>query len=486
MRRSGILLPLFSLPSPYGIGTMGKTAFQFIDFLSECEQYYWQILPTGPTTYSNSPYQSTSAFAGNPYFIDLDELVDMGLISKKDTEQFASLQGDTIDYAYLYRNRIPLIKKAAKELFESADDYELFKSENSYWLEDYCFYMVIKEKNNMRPLAKPIKEYLDVKDNLISETEIQAKIQYLFFQQWKKLKQYANSKNVHIIGDIPIYVSHDSSDFFAHRELFYCSEKGELLRKAGCPPDPFSPNGQLWGNPLYNWNDKKDECFSWWKERFHQASQLFDCVRIDHFRGIYEYYSIPANAENAKKGEWVKGPGMEFVSMLRESFPNLEIIAEDLGFLTDDTRAFFKESGYRGMKILQFAFNDKNSEYLPHNHTPNSVCYTGTHDNPTALSWLCSASREEINFALDYFGVCRISQLTHCLIMGALSSVCNTAIIPLQDYMDVGCKGRINTPGTEIGNWEYRLPEDYCTPRLKNRILHYTKTYSRSNREETQ
>lgn len=486
MRTSGILLPLFSLPSPYGIGTLGKAAYDFVDFLKSCKQYYWQILPINPTSYSNSPYQSTSAFAGNPYFIDLDMLCDMGLVDKESLHSQIPKQNERVDYAFLYSKRLALIKSAARRLILNQAELEKFKQDNYFWLEDYCFYMALKEKNNMRPLLKTKSEYLCVKDELKDEIDIHTKIQYLFFYQWKNLHEYANKNAVHIIGDLPIYVSADSSDFFSHRDLFYCGENGKPSLVAGCPPDSFSPKGQLWGNPLYDWQNKTDACLDWWKERFRQTCSLFDCVRIDHFRGLYEYYCIPANEKDAVHGKWLKGPQKEFTDMLKKEFPKLKIIAEDLGFITPDVRRFFRQSGYPGMKILQFAFDEENSEHLPHNHTALSVCYTGTHDNPTLLSWLCQSSTDTVNRALDYFGACKTTQLCHSLIAGAMSSVCDTAIIPIQDYMEIGCKGRINTPGTDVGNWEYRLPQNYADERLKRKILHYTKTYSRDIKEEIQ
>ncbi|MBQ7295266.1 MAG: 4-alpha-glucanotransferase [Clostridia bacterium] len=473
MRKSGILLPVFSLHGNYGIGTLGSAAYEFIDFLSQSGQYYWQILPLNPTSYGNSPYQSPSVFAFNPYFIDPDFLVRDGFLNKSDIGCLKEENSGRIDYARLYKTRMSLLRKAAEKVSSRDSDYLSFIEENKFWLSDYGAFMALKEENNMLPHYKWTKKITDTaRAGNIGITH--CKIQFLFSRQWLALKKYANDKGVHIIGDLPIYPSLDSSDFYFGKENFL---EGEV---AACPPDSFSPNGQLWGNPIYNWQKMEQEGFIWWKERLRQAKRLFDTVRIDHFRGIYEYYSVKENASTAINGKWHKGPGMSFVAMIKESFPDLEIIAEDLGFLTDDVRAFFKESGFDGMKILQFAFGDENSEYLPHNYTKNSVAYTGTHDNPTVKGWLCTCNTKELLHAMDYLGVSSVSRLCDSFIRAVLSSVCRVAIIPLQDWLSLGCSGRINTPGTVGKNWEFRINESCLTHNLSEKILYYTKLYNRA------
>lgn len=476
MRKSGILAAISSLPSPYGIGTLGKAAFRFVDFLSDTNQYYWQILPINPPGYGNSPYQSHSAFAGNPYFIDLELLKEAGLLLENEIPAFYSANNEKVDYAFLFNTRMDVLFKAASRVDTSSFEYRHFLLENSFWLPDYCRYMELKQLNSMKALSQWTVTTPPLESSLAKTYE---KIQFLFFRQWGRLKDYANSKNVHLIGDLPIYVSHDSADFYSDPKLFLTDENGKPTRVAGCPPDEYSQNGQLWGNPIYDWDEMKKDGFSWWKERFSQAEKLFDVVRIDHFRGFYEYYSVKAEEQTALFGEWRKGPGMEFVNMLRESFPSLGIIAEDLGFLTDDTKRFFKESGFPGMKILQFAFDESDSDYLPFKHEKNSVVYTGTHDNPTIVGWQCTANPESVVRAMDYFGTQNPSSLADSFIRAAFSSLCDTAIIPLQDWFKKGSLSRMNTPSTVKNNWEYRFSEEELTERLGAKIRNFTKIYSR-------
>lgn len=473
MRRSGILLPIFSLHGSYGIGTLGSAAYEFTDFLSRSGQYYWQILPLNPTSYGNSPYQSPSVFAGNPYFIDPDFLVRDGLLSQKDTEVLKSENTGKIDYGELYSLRLPLLKKAAENLSDKDTAFLDFTKENSFWLGDYGAFMALKEANNMLPHGKWAQKVTDIAE-AGNAGIIHCKIQFLFFRQWLALKKYANDKGVHIIGDLPVYPSEDSSDYYFGKENFLTGQV------AACPPDSFSPNGQLWGNPIYDWSKMERDGFVWWQQRLRQAAKIFDCVRIDHFRGIYEYYSVKEGSSTAIDGKWQKGAGMNFVRMIKECFPHLEIIAEDLGFLTDDARAFFKESGFPGMKVLQFAFSGDDSEYLPHNYTPESVAYTGTHDNPTTVQWICSATKKELINAIDYLGAPSVTCLCDRFIRGVLSSVSKRAIIPLQDWLSLGCSGRINTPGTTGNNWQYRIKGTELTNNLSEKIHYYTKLYKRT------
>lgn len=473
MRKSGILLPIFSLHGNYGIGTLGNAAYEFIDFLSQSGQYYWQILPLNPTSYGNSPYQSPSVFAGNPYFIDPDFLVRDGLLTKDDIAPHQKSNSGKVNYAELYETRIELLKKAAENIPHNDKEYLAFTKKNSFWLSDYGAFMALKEENSMLPFEKWNKKISDF-SQAADTGMIYCKIQFLFFRQWLALKKYANAKGVRIIGDLPIYPSKDSSDYYFSRDNFL----KEVV--AACPPDSFSPNGQLWGNPVYNWQKMKEDGFLWWKERLRQASDLFDCVRIDHFRGIYEYYSVKENSQTAMDGNWNTGPGMDFVNMIKETFPSLDIIAEDLGFLTDGARAFFKESGFPGMKVLQFAFGGDDSEYLPHNYTRNSVAYTGTHDNPTVIEWMCRSSRDEFINAMDYLGVPSAQGMCERFIRAVLSCVSDTAVIPLQDWLAMGCEGRINTPGRVGNNWEFRISDNCLTHNLSEKILFYTKLFKRA------
>ncbi len=480
MRKSGILLPVFSLPSEYGIGTLGKSAKEFIDFLHDTEQYYWMILPIGPTSYGDSPYQSPCAFAGNPYFIDLDLLCADRLITTEELTGQLRDAKEKIDYGWLYRERLPLLMKAAERFSPDTDELDTFRKENSFWLEDYCLFMAYKHKNGMKALPY-LKENAPVPDEeTLRLKDIYEKMQFIFFSQWQKIKNYAESKNIHIIGDIPIYVSRDSSDYFSRHELFSTDEKGEMRFIAGCPPDDFAKEGQLWGNPLYAWHEKEQDCFFWWRERLRHASRLFHAMRIDHFRGFYEYYAIPYGENDTSKGQWLMGPGLRLCQMIRDTFPDFQIFTENLGFMTEDVRQFFHESGFPGMRIMQFAFDSENSEHLPQNHERKDLCMTGTHDNPTLLTWLCNFKKDEISFALDYLG-CRMTNLRERVICAAMGSVCDTAVIPLQDYMGLGCDGRINTPGTTNGNWQFRITRDDLADKLREDILFYTKTYSRRN-----
>lgn len=479
MRSSGILLAVSSLPSKFGIGTLGEGAFRFIDFLSKSGQYYWQILPLNPPGYGNSPYQAHSAFAGNPFFIDPGVLKNDGLLSEKELHSLFLPESEKVDYSLMNKERLGILKKAAERVDETCEEFRRFELQNAFWLDDYCDYMALKEKNSMKGLFQWMDFDFDARDALVHK-----KLQFLFFRQWNAVKTYANKNGIHIIGDLPIYVAHDSADFFAHRSLFLTDKNNEPNVLAGCPPDAFAPFGQLWGNPVYNWEKMEQDSFFWWKQRFVSAKNMFDVVRIDHFRGFYEYYCVPSNADNAVIGEWKKGPGLRFVNEIKSAFPSLGIIAEDLGFLTDETKDFFKKSGFPGMKILQFAFDEENSEHLPHNHTKNAVVYTGTHDNPTMTEWQCTAKIESLRRAADYLGAPSVRELCDAFIRAVLSSPCETAIIPIQDWLKKGSAARMNTPGTVNNNWEFRVRESELTDRLSQKILNYTLLFSRKQEEQ--
>ena len=476
MRSSGILLPVFSLGGDFGIGTMGKGAFEFADFLCASGQRYWQILPLTPTSYGNSPYQSPSVFAGNPYFIDPQILYENALIDKSDLDSCRRQNKGTVDYADLYKSRLKVIKQAAKHISGSDKNYLEFCENQCFWLEKYSVFMALKEKNNMVHHLQ--WNYRSAEDIAVLKKEIaiHSKIQFLFYTQWLALKKYANAKGVHIMGDLPVYPAEDSSDYYFSPNMFL---EGVV---AACPPDSFNINGQLWGNPVYDWQKMKANDFLWWKERLRHSAEIYDSIRIDHFRGFYEYFSTPKGA-TAKEGRWSKGPGLDFCRMVRKTFPKLDIVAEDLGFLTDDTREFFRKSTFDTMKVLLFAFDEKDSEYLPHNHRKNSVVYTGTHDTPTVLQWICSQDSSTITRAMDYLGAPSIASLGEYFIRGAFSSVAKRAIIPFQDWLKVGCGGRINTPGTTGNNWMWRIDSSVLRNNLSEKILSYTKIYSRNQEE---
>ena len=415
-RTSGILLPIFSLPGKYGIGCFSREAYKFVDFLEAAGQSYWQILPLGPTSYGDSPYQSFSTFAGNPYFIDLTELKNQKLLTSEEIEEadFGNKEND-IDYGTMYKNRFKVLRKAFhRAVLSEFGPYQDFLKENEDWLPDYAFYMAVKNsfhdvglmewKEDIR-LRK--KEAMDrCRKDLAEDIDFYCFLQYEFYRQWGMLKSYANEKGIKIVGDIPIYVSLDSAEVWAHPELFQLDKNGRPVAVAGCPPDGFSADGQLWGNPLYDWEHHKKTGFEWWLRRMKKSSELYDVIRIDHFRGFDQYYSIPYPAENAKKGSWVDGPGIALFEAMEKELPDVAIIAEDLGFITETVRKLVDDTGFPNMKVLEFAFDPRDTgsanDYLPHNYDTNCVVYTGTHDNETVLGWLYGRSEEEVQYVADY------------------------------------------------------------------------------------
>ena len=467
MRRNGMLLPIASLPSPYGIGGFSKEAYEFIDLLEETGQKLWQILPLGPTSYGDSPYQSFSTFAGNPYFIDLDTLAEKGWLTKEACE--ASDYGDNesyIDYGRIYNSRFVLLKQAFLNSDILSDEkFTEFCKANQHWLPDYALYMALKNQNDGKSwieweeeirLRKPeAVEYY--KKELEEECNFYEFLQYEFHEQWTKVKEYAHEKGIQIVGDVPIYVAFDSADTWANPELFQLDEKNLPLGVAGCPPDAFSATGQLWGNPLYNWAYHKKTGYDWWLKRIAYCFDLYDIVRIDHFRGFDEYYSIPYGDETAVNGHWEKGPGMDLFNTVKEKLGELDIIAEDLGFLTESVFQLLKDSGYPGMKVLQFAFDpSEDSDYLTYKYQRNCVVYTGTHDNDTTAGWFEKLSDGDREVALRYMNSFYTpKEEQHWdLIALAMRSTADTCIIPVQDFLGLGSEARINMPSTLGDNWK--------------------------------
>ncbi len=488
MRKSGILMHITSLPSDYGVGGLGKAAYEFVDFLEKSGQRLWQVLPLGQTSYKDSPYQTYSSYAGNPYMIDLDMLCDAGLLEKSDLKRVEEKSYSVrVDYGKLYETRLPLLKKAAEKFAEKPDsDYYTFLEENRGSIDDYASFMAIKEKNGFRS-----RETWDLKMRTKNENSVACTdgeilqqykvIQYFFFSQWFKLKKYANERDIEIIGDLPIYCASDSCDVWCEPKAFVLDENYLPKKVAGVPPDGFSPLGQRWGNPLYDWMNIEKNGFSIWVEKMKFALKMFDIVRIDHFRGFDSYYAIDVIEKDAAHGKWLEGPKMKlFKAFDREIGKNLPIIAEDLGYLTDSVRALLASCGYPGMKILQFAFDDREeSDYLPHNYDKNSVCYVGTHDNDTALGWFESCDDSVKKKAVEYLNLTEDETISYGLIRGAMMSVSDYVIICMQDWLCEGSEGRMNTPATDDGNWQWRMDKNALTEELANRIKHMTTLYGR-------
>lgn len=490
-RGSGILLHISSLPSNYGIGTFGEEAYRFADFLKESGQSYWQILPLGQTSFGDSPYQSFSINAGNPYFIDLDLLAKDGLLKKED---YISLNwGDNstqVDYGLLYNTRYEVLKKAFENFNLNDINYKEFLKKERDWLDDYAIFMTMKRRNSnsswdtwdiefktrdKKTLANFIKENS-------ADIDFWRFIQYKFYEQWNNLKDYVNNLGIDIIGDVPIYVAYDSVDVWKNPEFFQLDENLEMVSVAGCPPDGFSADGQLWGNPLYNWEYMEKTKYKWWINRLESAISLYNIVRMDHFRGFESYYSIPAKDKTAVNGHWEKGPGMKLFNAVKKNLGDLDIIAEDLGFVTDEVAELLKDSGFPGMKLLEFAFDSREGgDYLPHNYTQNSVGYIGTHDNDTAVGWLVNSKTEDIEYMRMYLDIYTFDDKATAwkMIDRIMSSVCNTVIIQMQDYLGLGSESRMNTPSALGSNWSWRMKKEDINLELAKGIIHVTGLYKR-------
>ena len=490
MRTCGVLLPITSLPSRYGIGCFSREAYEFVDKLKAAGQKNWQILPLGPTGYGDSPYQSFSTFAGNPYYIDLEQLIEEGLLTEEECEACDFGDNDRyVDYEKIYFGRFPILRKAF-ERFVPDEEFYRFCEENAYWLEDYSLYMAVKDANegkswieweegirNREPEAME-KAREELKDD-IAFYRFQ---QYEFIKQWTALKSYANSQGIRIIGDIPIYVAFDGAVTWANPEMFQFTEENLPSAVAGCPPDAFSATGQLWGNPLYKWEYHKKQGYEWWMRRVKYCFELYDIIRIDHFRGFDAYYSIPYGDKTAENGHWEEGPGYDLFRTMKEKLGDLPIIAEDLGFLTDSVMQLLKDTGYPGMKVLQFAFDSRDeSDYQPHLYTNNCVVYTGTHDNDTVLGWDQAIADGDRAYAREYMRNegSEGEQLAWDFICTALRSVADMAIIPIQDYLALGSEARINTPSTLGDNWKWRMLPGEFTDELAERMRRAAKLYGR-------
>ncbi len=492
-RASGILLAVSSLPSRYGIGCFDSAAYRFVDWLHAAGQSYWQILPLGPTGCGDSPYQSFSAYAGNPYFISLEDLIADGLLTEAECADSITADGSPVDYGSLYRKRLPLLGKAFSRIDDTEKKLIDELSEAEQWLGDYALFMAVKQHFGGRPLSEwdddirlrdptSLRRY---SEQLQEDVLFHKFLQRRFFSQWERLKRYANDRGISIIGDIPIYVSADSVEVWMSPELFQLDENRLPTAVAGCPPDGFSADGQLWGNPLYDWEHHRRSGFEWWTERLAHCFRLYDTVRIDHFRGFDEYYSIPYGAADARGGSWQKVYGSELFNAVRTKLGERHIIAEDLGFVTESVRELVRECGFPNMKVLEFAFDSRDSsggEHLPHNYDENCVAYTGTHDNQTLVSWYRTISEAEQKAVRRY--LCDLAtpdeQLHLSLIALIMRSRAELCIIPMQDWLGLDDKARMNIPSTVGGNWRWRLKNADMSEKSGKMIAEMTRIYGRN------
>ncbi|KXB60306.1 4-alpha-glucanotransferase [Gemella haemolysans] len=490
-RSSGVLMHITSLPGQFGIGTFGKSAYEFIDFLEETKQTYWQILPLTTTSYGDSPYQSFSAVAGNLNLIDFSLLKEDGLLEESDYVKVNFGENpEKVDYALLFEARRPILEKAVANTSKNSEvlaEIEKFEAENSSWLADYAEYMAIKESFGYKSFIHWDEDIKKGEETAREKyrTELQDSIryytvtQYFFFKQWLALKEYANEKGIKIIGDMPIYVSADSVEMWTMPELFKVDANNEPLYVAGCPADDFSPTGQLWGNPIYDWEKHKEQGFSWWIYRVQESFKIYDVLRIDHFKGFSDFWQIDKDAENAVNGTWEAGPGIELFQKIKEQLGDLPIVAENLGFIDAKAEKLLDDSGYPGMKILQFAFPGEDNLDRPHHYTQNSVAYTGTHDNDVVNGWYEKLSESEKELVSEYLNRRDDETITEAMIRGIYSSVSDYAIVTMQDLLDKDATSRMNVPSTVGGNWEWRMLAEDLTEERKEFLRNITVRYSR-------
>ncbi len=491
-RSAGILMPVSSLPSPYGIGSFGKSAYDFVDNLVAARQKFWQILPLGPTSFGDSPYASFSAFAGNPYFIDLDKLVEEGLLESDYVHSFMwNMEEQYVDYGLIYNSRFQVLRTAFKNSsHQNLDEYKTFLKENEYWLEGYCLYSACKNKfegTSWTDWESEIKfrdeeSVQELKEELKDDIEFYKFVQYKFYEQWNQLKEYANDKEIEIIGDIPLYVAMDSADVWQHTEFFQLDEELNPTKVAGVPPDVFSETGQRWGNPLYDWKKLEAEDFSWWRKRMEHSARVYDVIRIDHFIGMVKYYAIPAEDEDARNGAWEKGPGLKLIQVMNESIGDKKIIAEDLGVQMPEVVKVLEKSGYPGMKVLEFAFDgNRKNDHLPYYWTQNTVAYGGTHDNDTLMGYFTGLQSWELGYVREYME-CRngsIEDLVDKIFRTAYASVADLVIFQMQDVLKVGNIGRMNLPSSMGTNWRWRMLQGQFGPEEIEKLRYLCDIYGR-------
>lgn len=493
-RTAGILLHISSLPGPYGIGTLGENARKFVDFLVESGQSYWQLLPVGPTSFGDSPYQSFSTFAGNPYFIDLDYLKSDGLLTEEELKPLdENINIEDVDYGRIYQERFEILKKAFDRFDTDSLDFSSFAKMESFWLEDYATFMALKNAHNGNAWTQWEDKYKLRDEEAIKtfqeenwkEITFYMFIQYIFYRQWLALKDYAHGNNIELIGDIPIYVAEDSADVWANPKLFKLDENLVPTGVGGVPPDAFSDDGQLWGNPVYDWPANKATNYHWWIERIRSSFKLFDVIRIDHFRGFEAYWEIPYGSANAAPGRWVEGPKYDLFKAVKDELGELPIIAEDLGFMTRGVYELREQTTFPGMKIIQFAFNEEmNSEHMPHNYSTDYVVYGGTHDNETIVGWIennRNANNPVLDRAKEYANLTEEEGYSWGLIRLCMNSVADTAIFQLQDLLELGNEARMNTPNTLGTNWKWRTTS-MPSEKVKERLLKLTKNSNRLNK----
>ncbi|WP_294760048.1 4-alpha-glucanotransferase [uncultured Gemmiger sp.] len=490
MRASGILMPISALPSPYGIGTMGQQARQFVDFLHKAGQSYWQILPICPTSYGDSPYQSFSTYAGNPYFIDLDELAAQGLLRPKEYKHIDwQCSPECINYGVLYQERYAVLHLACERLLAAPPaEYRDFVKQNRFWLPDYALFMALKDAHGgacWQQWAEPLRRreadaVKAARKRYAKEIAFWQAVQYLFFRQWQALKDYANARNIQIIGDLPIYIALDSVDVWSDPHQFQLDEHLNPTEVAGCPPDGFSATGQLWGNPLYDWDAMAKDGFAWWVRRIKHMCSIYDVVRIDHFRGFAGYYAIPYGSETAACGRWRTGPGYALFAAIKKKLGAPRIIAEDLGFLTEDVNALLRKCGYPGMKVLEFGFDSRDGgEYRPHSYPVNSIAYVGTHDNEPVNGWVETAAPEDIARAVQYLNLTKQEGYHWGMMRGIWASASELAIVQAQDILGLGHEARMNTPSTVGSNWCWRAKRGVFNDRLAARLYQAAELYDR-------